>query len=224
MGPGRGLLEVLRTIPLLLCEAFLAHAAALRPALRPKRVSVNYNDETCSDQDITVRLQIDSEWFNIRRGREVSLNKFITLQFSMITTLSIFKNCSSSQEWGELLRRVRIKAGMLFPKSLMIDYTSLCYAPDYSNPKNAVKDVKSRPKVEDAKSGAKPFKSLAEYSGVIHHIYTCAAHKPLGVLGNHTSDGSAHDYTNPKNAVKARPKGEGSTAVDHWIYSLRRCP
>ena len=85
MGPGRGLLEVLRTIPQLLCEALVAHAPALRPALRPKRVSVNYNDKTCSDQDITVRLQIDSEWFNIRRGREVSLNKFITLQFSMMT-------------------------------------------------------------------------------------------------------------------------------------------
>ena len=78
--PPRVLLEVLRTIPQLLCEALLAHAAAPTP---PKKVSVNYNDQTCSD--ITVRLQVDSEWFNIRRGRDVSLNKFITLQFSMMT-------------------------------------------------------------------------------------------------------------------------------------------
>lgn len=38
------------------------------------------------------------------------------------SNLSILKKCCSNQEWGELKKKVRIKAAMIYPRSKMIEY------------------------------------------------------------------------------------------------------
>ena len=128
------------------------------------------------------------------------------------TTLSILKNCSSNQEWGELLRKVRIKAGMIFPKSLMIDFTRGGDAPDYTPTKKGSGGVTVREaRSKDVKAGAKLQNVLPRYSDVIHHIYPGVSLRQ-NLMIEDTCGGDDHDYTPIKNGV---------TAVDHWIESLR---
>jgi len=56
------------------------------------------------------------------RGDFILLERQIKNGVLTHALLTALQNYSSSREWGELLVKVRVKAALVFPKSLMIDY------------------------------------------------------------------------------------------------------
>ena len=57
------------------------------------------------------------------KGSFMLLEKQIHNGILTSSSLSILRCCSSDKEWGELKSKIRIKAAMIYPKSLRVEYT-----------------------------------------------------------------------------------------------------
>lgn len=77
---------------------------------KPERVYEAHDKESSSEDDSHIKGQFMLLENEIKNGILTS------------TIMSILKNVCSNQEWGESMRKIRIKSAMIYPRSQMMEY------------------------------------------------------------------------------------------------------
>lgn len=88
----------------------LIYSKYLNKADKPERELEAHDNESFKEDDSHIK------------GQFMLLEKEIKNGILTSTILAILKNVCSSQEWGELMRKIRIKAAMIYPRSQMMEY------------------------------------------------------------------------------------------------------
>ena len=88
----------------------LIYSKYLNKADSPERKHEAHDNESFTEDDSHIK------------GQFMLLEKEIKNGILTSTIMSILKNVCSSQEWGELMRKIHIKAAMIYPRSQMMEY------------------------------------------------------------------------------------------------------
>ena len=91
------------------CQS-LIYSKYLNKADKPEREHEAHDNESFNEDDSHIK------------GQFMLLEKEIKNGILTSTILGLLKNVCSNQEWGELMRKIRIKSAMIYPRSQMMEY------------------------------------------------------------------------------------------------------